>query len=432
MKTVPVMILALVAMATPSAAFTPRVLHTQTASRIFGLGAIPGGWKGGFSESNPAYAYPEPRQESRVPDVSDLPILDNLANIPLLTRQQRVQWPQFSWLTVEGNEDSRVYQMFAPNISRLGYTDDGRVYSIICPQQGFGSEMLGEMNIEVTVTGNRGWVNEPEKDVYAEMGVEGKIWFSGRTNKRPIMLKLLERVLRRSDFPFSKDQAILVSTNMPNDPSTKNFPLINGTNPEFPIPNFGRHDVDAYGVAHLNVEIGKIHKTGVEKIDAFNELVINIFNLGAGNIFKEKSVLSWNVWFEEPELVDQGEWADHAEYWRKSLMVNHTSPGGNEGSDQQYFDGTLFEPLKLARRQLELELIEDFIEKHADHKTYIEEFHDFLNEEGMKTPFLDKLEDIKDQFEDRVESRFEKYEDFKNNIEDRVESRFEEIFKRFK
>jgi hypothetical protein len=404
MKTIPFTIFALAA--TTAAAFTaprphvPSKTCTQTGTRVFGLGAIPDGWKGGFSESNPAYAYPEP-------DVSDLPIEDNLANIPLLTRQQRVQWPQFSWLTVDRNEDSRVYQMFAPNISRLGYTDDGRVYSIICPQQGFGSEILGEMNIEVTVTGNRGWVNEPEKDVYAELGVEGKIWFSEPTNKRSKFLKLLERVYRRSDFPFSKDQAILVSTNMPGNASNPIFQLINGTNTEFPIPSFGRHDVDAYGVAHINVEIGKIHKTGVEKIDAFNELVINIFNLGSGNIFKEKSVLSWNVWFEEPELVDQDEWADHAEYWRKSLMVNHTSPGGNEGSAQQYFDGTPFEPLKLARKQKELELIMDFLERHADHKTYIADFHDFLNEEGIKTPVLDKLEDIKDKLEDRVETRFE-------------------------
>jgi hypothetical protein len=39
MKTVPVMIIALGAMSTPTAAFTPRVLHTQTVPRNFGLGA---------------------------------------------------------------------------------------------------------------------------------------------------------------------------------------------------------------------------------------------------------------------------------------------------------------------------------------------------------------------------------------------------------
>ena len=415
MKTVPSTIFALTA--TTAAAFTaprphvPSTTCTQTGGggRFFGLGAVPDGWKGGFSESNPAYAYPKPRNNNNkdLPDLKDLPILGNLDNIPLLTRQQRVQWPQFSWLSVEGNEDSRVYQMFAPNISRLGYTDDGRIYSIICPQIGFGSEMLGEMNVEVTVTGNRGWVNEPEKDVYADLGVEGKIWFSEPTGKRSKLLTLLEKVLRRNDFPFSKDQAILIATNMPGDTTNPTFNLISGTNPTFDIPSFGNHEVDAYGVAHVNVEIGKIHKTGVEKIDAFNELIINILNLGSGNIFRETSILSWNVWFEEPELVNGDEWAAHADYWRQSLMVNHTSPSGNDGSDQQYFDGTDFAPLKLARREKELELIEDFLERYADHPTYIKDFHDYLNEKGIKTPVLDKLEDIKDKVEDRVETRFE-------------------------
>jgi hypothetical protein len=109
MKTVPVMIIALAAMSTPAAAFTPRVLHKQTASRIFGLGAIPDGWVGGFPESKPAYAYPQLK-----PDLSDLPILDNMDNIDSLTRQQKVRWPQFSWLSTPGDASSRVYQMFAP------------------------------------------------------------------------------------------------------------------------------------------------------------------------------------------------------------------------------------------------------------------------------------------------------------------------------
>ena len=364
--------------------------------------------------------FPNPTRLTLIPNrmFQINPLLRNLDNIPLLTRQQRVQWPQFSWLSVKDNEDSRVYQMFAPNISRLGYTDDGRIYSIICPQQGFGSELLGEMNIEVTVLDNRGWVNEPEKDVYAELEVEGVIWFSEPTGKRSKLLNLLERVLRRKDFPFSKEHAIKVATNLPGHPNKPLFELIHGTNPNFPIPNFASHDVDAYGVAYINVEIGEIHKTGVEKIDAFNQLVTNIFNLGAGNIFRKKSVLSWNVWFEEPELVDQVEWKNHAEYWRESLMVNHTSPGGDDGSDQTYFDGTPFKPLKSAIKQQELELITEFLEKHADHPSYMEEFKDFLNEEGIETPILDKLEDIKDKLEDRVEKRFKEISKRFNQYQD--------------
>lgn len=92
---------------------------------------IPPGWTGGFAKSKTAFAYPNP-------DLTSLPMLDNMANLKLLKRQQGVEWPEFSWLTELGNEESRCYQMFAPYISRIGYTNTGRVYSIICPQKASG------------------------------------------------------------------------------------------------------------------------------------------------------------------------------------------------------------------------------------------------------------------------------------------------------
>ena len=50
------------------------------------------GWVGGFSTSRPEFAYPKP-------DLSSLPMLANMANIPLLQRQLDVLWPEFSWRT---------------------------------------------------------------------------------------------------------------------------------------------------------------------------------------------------------------------------------------------------------------------------------------------------------------------------------------------
>ncbi|MDU8913008.1 hypothetical protein [Aestuariicoccus sp. MJ-SS9] len=129
------------------------------------------GWVGGFAQSNPAFAYPDP-------DLSSLPMLDNMANIDKLDRCQDVLWPEFSWQTVPGDEDTRCYQMFAPDISRIGYTNEGRVYSIICPQQGAYSPSFGVLNVEVTVTGQRGWVDENTKTMAADMSVQGKVWFS--------------------------------------------------------------------------------------------------------------------------------------------------------------------------------------------------------------------------------------------------------------
>ena len=54
---------------------------------------------------------------------------------------------------------------------RIGYTNTGRVFSIMCPQQGITLRLLGTLNVEVTVTGTRGWVNENNRKLAADIGV---------------------------------------------------------------------------------------------------------------------------------------------------------------------------------------------------------------------------------------------------------------------
>ena len=124
--------------------------------------------------------------------------------------------------------------------------------------------------------------------------------------------------------PFTKENAIKIYTHQKGKPYQPLFPLLNGTNTDFAIPQFARHWDEAYGVAHLEVEIGGImDEPGTDEIVRdFNQLVLDTFNLGSGNILAEGQILSWNVWFAEPELVDQEEWANHAEVWRKSLEVS--------------------------------------------------------------------------------------------------------------
>ena len=68
--------------------------------------------------------------------------------------------------------------MFAHDISRLGYDDAGRVWSIICPQQGVCVPDITCLNVEVTVTGQRGWADETTREMAADMSVVGKIWFT--------------------------------------------------------------------------------------------------------------------------------------------------------------------------------------------------------------------------------------------------------------
>ncbi len=298
------------------------------------------GWIGGFRESNSRFDYP-------ILDFSSLPILDNLANIPLLQRQQKVVWPEFSWESAPGEKDTkRCYQMFAPDISRIGYTNQGRIYSIMCPQQGFASSIIGSLNVEITVTGNRGWVDESNKELAAEMGVVGKIWFGPSANENKYVKQFMNHFNDLGlKFPSNKANAIVVATHKVGDKNEPIFSVEKGHSDNFPIPEFAKHYDDAWTLGHINVQIGAIKKTGHELVDKFNEFVIDIFNMASGNLLKDGNILTWNVWFTAPEYVDTAEWRSHAEKWRLSIDADHGSPEG-EGAVARHFDGSPFQPVK--------------------------------------------------------------------------------------
>jgi hypothetical protein len=318
--------------------------------------AVPG-WIGGFMESNPDFAYPKH-------DLSSLDIMDNLANISLLQRQQKVVWPEFSWETEPGETDpKRCYQMFAPDISRLGYTNEGRVYAIICPQQGYASPTLGSFNVEVTVTGNRGWADEINRQLYADMSVVGKIWFGPSAHENIFVKKFISHFKKLElPFPSSKATAIVVTTHLPGDPNQVIFPLKRGASSDFPIPDFVKHDNIAWTLGHLGVQIGPIFKTGSKIVDDFNEFIMDIFNIASGNMLKNGNILTWNVWFTAPELVNTKEWAEHAEKWRLSIDADHGSPEGNS-SVARHYDGTPFQPIKELLEE-ELPRILEYIAKN--------------------------------------------------------------------
>lgn len=316
------------------------------------------GWVGGFAESNPAFAYPNP-------DLSSLPVLDNLDNIPKIQRQQAVYWPEFNWKTVMGKPDSRCFQRFAHDISRLGYDDIGRVWSIICPQQGVEIPDIAWMNVEVTVTGQRGWANETNKQMAADMGVVGKIWFSPSSLDNWFVKKAWKLFKSQSlPFPSDKENAIKVTTHAVGDPNHHLFELRSGENPKITSPDFARHEGEAWDVSYLSVEIGPIEKTNHEIVDTFNQKVLDIFNLGSGNMLKAGNVLTWNVWFTAPELVDTEEWKTHAERWRKSIHADHgKSPDGSVSGPVRYADGSPFKPLKYLEAQMEKKLVEGLVDE---------------------------------------------------------------------
>jgi len=330
---------------------TPRARSSvPLPSASFGLGAVPDGWVGGFAESNPDYSQPR-----LTPDLSDLPILDNMDNIDKLTRQQKILWPEFSWL----NNEKRLFTMFDPDISRLGYTDEGRIYSIICPQFGRQLDMFGVLHIEVTVTGQRGCVDEPDNTVYADMGVKGQIWIT-EGKKSTAFMKLVKKYFDTKGYPFSKANAINIATYNPGQPWNSIFDLKNGTNPEFKHPIYAQHWDEAYGVGHIDVEIGEIVPTGNKGVDRFGKLILDIFNIISFDMLKHGSTLSWNVWFNEPELVDKKEWAGHAEKWLESVETGSGALGGEGSTDSKYLDGRKFKPDQSFLKQ-QLKLFQDFL-----------------------------------------------------------------------
>ena len=286
---------------------------------------IPAGWIGGFAESDKRFAYP-------TPDLRSLDMLKNMDNIHLLERQQRVLWPEFSWESEPGNSDpKRCFQMFAPDISRLGYTNEGRVYSIICPQQGVESPSLGSINLEVTVTGQRGWADENTRGLACDMTVEARAWF-GRGAHEKAAVKLLWKLLDElgHDFPISKDKAIVISAHKPGDPGQPIFPLSKGESTYFDAPDFARHDHEAWSVGHLEAEIGVIEPTHHTVVDEFSRLVLDIFNMSSGNMLLAGNVLTWNVWFNQSRARRPGRVA-HAR--REVAQVDRRRPHHPRSSD---------------------------------------------------------------------------------------------------
>ncbi len=337
------------------------------------LPPIPPGWIGGFAESNPDFAYPNP-------NLSSLPMMHNMAHVPLLKRQQGVRWPEFSWQTEPGDEASRCFQMFSPFISRLGYTDTGRVYSIICPQQGVW--ILDEvcLNVEVTVTGVRGWVNESDdlnqRQMAAEMTVQPRVWLTPSQHQGNLLKEAwpyLQYLF--PEMPLSKKHAVLINTFDPNPPHHSKFPIRRGESDVFKSPDFAKHyhERGFYTVANLGVEIGKIEKKNHDIVDDFNQLLMDGFNLGSGNMLAPNNVLTWNVWFTEPQLVNQQEWQAHAEKWRKSIDAHHGPPYSKKEQEEwphlyaprpvRFFDGAHFNPVEDELKHW-LEKLYDWIRHH--------------------------------------------------------------------
>ncbi len=325
------------------------------------------GWKGGFIEYNPALQY-----KNGIANLSTLDFNCNLDRIYNIKRQQRVLWPEFTWLTVEKDPNSRCFQMFAPDISRAGYDNTGQNWAVICPQQGTYIKGFGTINVEVTVTKQRGWVNESNKSLAIDMVVKPRIWFSPDANQSAygkLLWGAFELLNIFHHLPINKDQAIIVHTHRTEKMDHVEDPEVIFVRDKLytpkaldHLPSFTLHNHEAWNYANLEVGIRDIAKTGDPIVDEFNQLVMDLFNVGSGNLLQNGSVLTWNVWVDAPTKVNQTEWRNHAQYWRRSIDVDHCSPDGN-GSKVRYADGQEFSVAEELITEA-LDAIWQFIKKH--------------------------------------------------------------------
>jgi len=316
-----------------------QVNDLQTAiknTNPFNPAIVPLGWEGGFAQSNINFAYP-------AVDLSSIDVTTNMANIDKLTRMQNVKWPEFSWEMVPGNEGTRVFNTFEEYLTRLGYDNEGRVWSIICPQQGIHGYI--NFNIEISVTGVRGWEDETARSTGVDMSVTGVVWLT--VNKEApatfrFLLNLIKWSTGMTGLPFSKSNGIQILTNRPGTEESLLI-LHDGMDPDFNAPHFKTHwDEGAYAQVYVQAQLGEIAKRAGQSqlVTGFNELIVTMFNFASGNMLQSGNVLSWNIWFESPEIVNQTEWQQHAEHWRDSFDNGNSHPG----EPSTYFNGTIAKP----------------------------------------------------------------------------------------
>ncbi|NES73860.1 MAG: hypothetical protein F6K24_56110 [Okeania sp. SIO2D1] len=112
-----------------------------------------------------------------------------------------------------------------------------------------------------------------------------------------------------------------------------------GQSKTFEVPDFAKHP-RAWAVGNIEVQIGRIIPRNHPTVDTFNQKVLDIFNIATGNMLLQGNVLTWNLWFTAPELVNTLQWRTHAERWRKAIDADH----GPSSSKPRYANGSVFTP----------------------------------------------------------------------------------------
>lgn len=105
------------------------------------------------------------------------------------------------------------------------------------------------------------------------------------------------------------------------------------------------------------------------------------------------NVLSWNIWFESPEIVNQTEWQQHAEHWRDSFNDNPVEDLVKEEPFLNY-DGTIVNPLTNLQNLVNQEnLILTFIEDHFDSAQVNSQVNRMIMDESFSESDVEEVKD---------------------------------------
>ena len=197
-------------------------------------------------------------------------------------------------------------------------------------------------------------------------------------------------------FLIQKKNALIINT------KEKFITVKKNKNPAIKVPKNHSHEKEAYTVSYLEATIGKMKKTNNKLIDDFNELLLEAMNIYTGNIFKEGSKLSWNLWMSCPQQVSQKEWKDHANYWRESIDSDLGYPTGEETIPENK-NGKKFQP----DLEYGIQELATFIEKNIE----------------------SEVKNVVNKVESEVKNVVNKVESEVKNVVNKVESEVKDFFK---
>jgi len=102
-------------------------------------------------------------------------------------------------------------------------------------------------------------------------------------------------------------------------------------------------------------------------VESFNQMLVDVVNVASGNMLTANNILSWNIWFAAPQVVDQVEWKTHSMRWRESLEVTHEYPIGVQATvnDNWYlYDGTIIDVTSQSYIDSEMDILKGWFEQY--------------------------------------------------------------------